>query len=145
MAENKKSDGVTARFYRHMQDEQKKDTNDVFTVSMKKIYFATKDGGIVDSYDLAKASLIIAGEGLDCENLDAVRRFALACAGVVREVDNPSVKYLVANGFKVKAVSLWRDKHPGSTLKEAYSAVNRMEKNLTRMYKKGAEEEKGNG
>lgn len=108
-------------------------------ITIKKIYFATKDGGIIDSYDLAKASLIIAGEGLDCENLDAVRRFALACAGIVREVDNPSVKYLVANGFKTKAVMLWHDKHPGTTLKEAYAAVNRMERNLTRTYKKGAE------
>ena len=110
-------------------------------ITMNKIYFATKDGGIIDQYDLAKAALIVAGKKIDCEDLDAVRRFALACAGVVREVENPSVKYLVANGFKVKAVSLWRDKHPGSTLKEAYIAVNRMEKTMTRMYRKGDKKE----
>ena len=110
-------------------------------VTMNKIYFATKDGGIVDNHDIAKAALIVAGTKIDCEDLDEVRLFAFTCNGVCREVENPSVKYLVANGFKTKAVSLWRDKHPGSTLKEAYIAVNRMEKTMIRMYRKGDKKE----
>lgn len=139
MAENKKSDGVTARFYRRMQEEQKKDTNDVFAVTMKKFYFGTTDGGIVDNYDIAKAAGFVSGVKIDPEDVNRVMEYAWACAGITRVIENPSVKYLVANGFKTKAVMLWRDKHPGATVKEAYTAVTRMERNLTRMYKKGAE------
>lgn len=115
-------------------------------ITFKKIYFGTTDGGIVDNLDIAKAAKIFTDADIDYEDLDRIRCVArMACKGITREIENPSVKYLVANGFKTKAVSLWHDKHPGTTLKEAYAAVNRMEKNLTRMYKKGAEKEEKDG
>lgn len=105
-------------------------------VTMKKIYFATFDGGIVDNYDIAKAALIVGSETFDPEDLDSVRKYVTICAGVIKELENPSVKYLVANGHKVKAVMLYRDKHPGCTLKQAYMAVNNMAKKLKR-YERG--------
>lgn len=93
------------------------------------IYFAANDGKLVTNYELAKMAFVVNGVFIKADNLDMIREFAASCKGILKEV-NPSVKVCLKNGDKVKAVMIYRDRHPGMSLKEAKSIIDDMEKKM---------------
>lgn len=99
---------------------------------MNEIYFGTKDGDLLDGYDIVEIAYVTTGDRISLNDLDSVRNFAKTCKGITREIKNPSVKHLVENGRKAKAVKIYYKKHPGTTLKEAIENVNSIEKNINK-------------
>lgn len=93
------------------------------------IYFAANDGKLITNHELAKMAFVVNGVSIKANDLDAIRKFATSCRGILKEV-NPSVKVCLKNGEKVKAVMIYRDRHPGMSLKEAKSIIDVMEKRM---------------
>lgn len=58
-----------------------------------------------------------------------IREFAASCKGILKEV-NPSIKVCLKNNDKLKAVMIYRDRHPGMSLKEAKFIIDDMEKKI---------------
>lgn len=96
---------------------------------MDEIYFGTKDGGLLDNYDIAKIAYVKSGQIISVADIDGLRDYAKTCKGIAREISNPSVKYLVEHRNKVKAIKLYQRKHPGIGLREAKEAVDCLERN----------------
>ena len=90
------------------------------------IYFATTEGGLVTNRDVAKMAFVVNGDCVDEDNLDEVREYTKKCRGITKEV-NPSIKMCLRNHEKVKAVMIYRDRHPGIGLKEAKDAIDMIE------------------
>lgn len=93
------------------------------------IYFATIDGSLVANYELAKMAFVVNGVSIEANDLDAIREFAMSCKGILKEV-NPSIKVCLKNGDKVKAVMIYRDRHPGMSLQKAKSIIDDMERKM---------------
>ena len=66
------------------------------------------------------------GDYVDEDNLDEVREYTKNCKGITKEV-NPSIKMCLRNHEKVKAIMIYRDRHPGIGLKEAKDAIDMIE------------------
>lgn len=96
---------------------------------MDEIYFGTKDGDLLDNYDIAKIAYVKSDRRIALGDIDELRDYAKTCKGIAREISNPSVKYLVEHGNKVKAIKLYQRKHPGIGLREAKQAVDCLERN----------------
>ena len=90
------------------------------------IYFATTEGGLVTNRDVAKMAFVVNGDYVDEYNFDEVREYAKKCRGITKEV-NPSIKMCLRNHEKVKAVMIYRDRHPGIGLKGAKDAIDMIE------------------
>ena len=93
------------------------------------IYFAAVTGKLVTNHDIAKAALINGEDYVDENNLNEVREYAKKCKGIAKEV-NPSIEMCLQNHQKVMAVILYREKHPGMGVKEAYDTVDLIEAKL---------------
>lgn len=93
------------------------------------IYFAANDGSLFTNHELAKMAFVVNGMSIKADDLDVIREFAVSCKGILKEV-NPSVKVCLKNGDKVKAVMIYRDRHPGMSLMEAKSIIDDMEKKM---------------
>ena len=90
------------------------------------IYFATTEGGLVTNRDVAKMAFVVNGDYVDEDNLDEVREYTKKCRGITKEV-NPSIKMCLRNHEKVRAIMIYRDRHPGIGLKEAKDAIDMIE------------------
>lgn len=97
----------------------------VFFTTMKKIYFATNNNKLVTNYELAKMALVVDNVVLDATDFENIRKYARGCKGIKREV-KPSIKVCLQNGEDVKAVMIYRDRHPGMSLMEARAAIYEM-------------------
>ncbi len=99
---------------------------------MNSIYFGTTENGLIEDYMLRYIAFILTGERIAFDDNETLKEFAKKCKGIRGEVKNPSVKYLVKNGYKVEAMKLYRDKHPGTSLKEAKEIIDAMEEKIKR-------------
>lgn len=95
---------------------------------VKEIYFTTISGKIVNNYDIAKAA-IINGDTIDKYNFDDVRKYAVTCKGIIKEI-NPSIKVCLQNGDRINAIKLYYLRHQGITLKDAKNAIDEMEEKM---------------
>lgn len=93
------------------------------------IYFSTTKGGLVTNYELAKMAYVVNAISIDADDLDAVRKYAKSCKGIRKEV-NPSIKMCLKNNEDVKAIMIYRDRHPGVGLKGAKEAIEDMKAKL---------------
>jgi hypothetical protein len=91
----------------------------------KEIYFTTISGKLVNNYDIAKVA-IINGDTVDECNFDDVRKYAVTCKGIIKEI-NPSIKVCLRNGDRVTAIKLYYLRHPGIALKDARNAIDMIE------------------
>ena len=98
----------------------------------ERIYFLTIDNTIVDNYDIAKASMIVNGINIAADKLDAVKKYALhpSTEGILKEITNPTVDMFLRHGAKVKAIKLYHDQHPGTSLVEAKRIIDEMAKHI---------------
>ena len=98
----------------------------------ERIYFLTIDNTIVDNYDIAKASMIVNGINIAADKLDAVKKCALrpSTEGILKEITNPTVDMFLRHGAKVKAIKLYHDQHPGTSLVEAKRIIDEMAKHI---------------
>ena len=96
---------------------------------MEYIYFSTVDGDMVDNYDLVRMARIVNGYKMNAENFDDIRCYAKSCKGIVKEI-NPSVKHLVKDGRKVKAVMVYHRRHTEMSLLDCKKFIDKMEENL---------------
>ena len=99
---------------------------------MNKIYFATRNGGLVNNYDISKAALIVENKTIDGNNFDEVREFAKNCKGIKKEIENPSVRYLLKRGLKVQAVKIYYDKHPELGFEKSREIVDAIEAKMSK-------------
>ena len=95
----------------------------------EKIYFGTKDGRLVSSTDLVEMAHIVKGIEISVNDFTAIREFADKCQGISKEIKYPSVLYCATHGQLAIAVKLYRYRHPGTGLKEAYDIIKDMENN----------------
>lgn len=103
-----------------------------------KIYFATFDGALLDNHYIARLGALKDGKLVDAEDLGYIREIAASFKGIKKEVQNPSVNYLLKIGRKYSALRLFRDRHPELSLVQAKEAIDRMESSM----RKKAENEK---
>lgn len=98
----------------------------------KRIYFLTIDNTIVDNYDIAQASMIVNGRNIAADNFEAVRKYALrpSTEGILKEINNPTVEMFLRHGAKVKAIKLYYDQHPRTSLVEAKRIIDEMTKHI---------------
>lgn len=94
----------------------------------KEIYFITTGGKLVNNYDIAKAA-IINGDTVDEYNFDDVRKYAVTCKGIIKEI-NPSIKVCLQNGDRITAIKLYYFRHHGIALKDARNAIDEMEEKM---------------
>lgn len=99
---------------------------------MEEIYFGTKDGDLLDNYEIAKIAFIITGKRNSPDDFENVREFSKMCKGIEGEVKNPSIKRLIKNGYKAKAVKICYRKHHGISLIKAKEIVDSMEDNMNK-------------
>lgn len=91
----------------------------------KEIYFTTTSGKLVNNYDIAKAA-IINGITIDEHNFDDIRKYAVTCKGIIKEI-NPSIKVCLRNGDRITAIKLYYLRHHGIALKDAKDAIDMIE------------------
>lgn len=91
----------------------------------KELYFATKDNGIVFSYDIIKAYYLKTGIKIDSDDVDRIRFAAASMAGIDRELKHPSPMFLVKHGHECAAVKVYRDIH-GCSLREAKETIDKI-------------------
>lgn len=94
----------------------------------KEIYFTTTSGKLVNNYDIAKAA-IINGDTVGEYNFDDVRKYAVTCKGIIKEI-NPSIKVCLQNGDRITAIKLYYFRHHGIALKDARNAIDEMEEKM---------------
>lgn len=99
---------------------------------MNEIYFGTTDGDLLDGYDIAKIAYVTTGEKISLGDFEHMREFSKTCKGITKEIKNPSVKKLIKNGHKIKAVKIYYKKHSGISLKEAKEIVDSIEENMNK-------------
>ncbi len=93
------------------------------------IYFADNDGKLITNRELARMAFVVNGKYIDEDDLVAIREYASSCKGIYKEV-NPSIKVCLKNGEKVKAIMIYRDRHPGCGIKKAKDVIEDMEAKL---------------
>lgn len=96
----------------------------------KYIYFGTKDGGLVDHYEIIRMARIVSGKHIDINDVEAIREYARTCKGIKNEIQNPSIKYLLEHGEKFKAIQIYYRSHKEIGLKEAKAIVEQMEERM---------------
>lgn len=100
---------------------------------MDKIYFGTNDGDLLEDYEIRNIAFILSGEHIPYGDMEKIREFAKTCKGIKGEISKPSVKYLVEHCHKIKAVKIYRENHPGISVKEAKDIIDNMEEKLREM------------
>lgn len=96
----------------------------------KYIYFGTKDGGLVDHYEIIRMARIVSGKHIDINDVEAIREYARTCKGIKNEIQNPSIKYLLEHGEKFRAIQIYYRSHKEIGLKEAKAIVEQMEERM---------------
>lgn len=96
----------------------------------RTIYFGTKDGDLISNYEMARIARIVYDNIIDYRDIEAVRAFAKLCKGITKEIKNPSVKFLVEHGHKVKAMRVLRDRNPEMSMVDARNIIDELEENL---------------
>ena len=91
----------------------------------KNLYFALTDNDIAFSNDIIKVHYFMTGTKIDLDDHDAIRRAASTMSAVVRELEHPSVEFLVKHGHIVPAIRLYRDLND-CMLTEAKAAVDKI-------------------
>lgn len=94
---------------------------------MEEVYFGTKDGDLIDRYEISKIAYLTTGIRISTDDISSIREFSKTCKGISGEIKRPSVKWLVQHGHKVKAVKIYYKIHSGISLKEAKEIVDSME------------------
>lgn len=95
---------------------------------MNYIYFATSDFNIIDNVELSKIAMIVHGKEYCDDDFESIREYAKICKGILKEIDNPSVSYLVKHGHKINAIRLLHRLRPELRLTEVKEFVDKMEK-----------------
>jgi|GEM_PF-2868924 len=97
----------------------------------KSIYFGLVGGGTITQFELGVAARIN-GEKLNIHNDKAVREYAAKCPGITKEIEHPSIKYLLTHGNKRLAIKVYYDRYrnKGITFKQAKDKVNAFELKL---------------
>lgn len=90
------------------------------------IYFGTTNGRLIDNFDVAKAAFIVEGKRIEYSDHDAIRQYAASCKGIKKEIENPSVKYLVKRGFKFQAIKVYKQSHPEMSLGEVKEIIEKI-------------------
>lgn len=90
---------------------------------MEYIYFSTIDGDMVDNYDLVRMAKVVNNVDINAEDFEKVRKYAKLCDGICKEI-NPSIKYLVKNGRKVKAAQIYHRRHPELRLSDCKKIID---------------------
>lgn len=98
---------------------------------INEIYFTTTNGKLVTNKDIVTTA-IVNGHYIDMDNIDDIRKYAKACNGIVKEI-NPSIKVCLQNGEKVLAIKLYYNRHPGISLLEAKTAIDKMEEKMKKI------------
>lgn len=93
---------------------------------MTKIYFSTIGGKLIDQYAVTQTAFLKDGIRIGLEDYDDIRAYAAQCAGIRKEVENPSVKYLIRRRCWKQAVNLYHDKHPELSFAQARDAVEKI-------------------
>ena len=97
---------------------------------MGKIYFGTTDGDLLEPYEISRIAFLTIGERISVDDLVSIKSFAASCKEITGEVKNPSIKHLIRDGHKVKAVKIYYKRHPEISLKEAKDIVDSMEEDM---------------
>ena len=94
-------------------------------------YFVTKQGTIVNEYNIKMAAEIVHGVVLDTENefKEYVER---KCSGILFEVVSPRVEDFIVNHQKIAGIRFYynSNREKGITLKEARDYVEELEANM---------------
>jgi hypothetical protein len=91
----------------------------------KTLYFARTDDDIAFSNDIIQTHYFMTGDKINPEDTHSIRKAANDMAGILYELDRPSVERLVKHRHVVSAVRLYRELHD-CTLKEAHDAVQKI-------------------
>ena len=91
---------------------------------MNRIYFALVNGSLIDNYDIARMALAVEGKKLYFTDLDAVREFASTCKGIKKEIEYPSVKYLLKRGAKWQAIQVYHERHPEISISKCREIID---------------------
>jgi hypothetical protein len=91
----------------------------------KTLYFARTDDDIAFGGDIIKVHYFMTGDKINPEDTRSIRKAANVMAGILYELDRPSVEHLVKHKHVVSAVRLYRELHD-CTLHEAHDAVQKM-------------------
>lgn len=94
---------------------------------MKNLYFARKDGALIDSNQIKNMALVVFGKRLKTDA--EIRSFAKECKYISYEVKKPSIKYLLKNGYKLRAIMLCKELND-IPFSEASKIVEKIEKTL---------------
>lgn len=97
---------------------------------MEKIYFATIDNDVIDNFAVSRLALMHDAVRIRHDDVDTLRSYVTVCDGIIREIKNPSIEYLLRNGHKVSAIKVYRDKHPNKSLLDIRNAINRIEEKM---------------
>ena len=93
---------------------------------LKKIYFYTTNGDIVDNFDIAKAALIVRNDVINPSDFDNIREYAQHFRGLRGEIKEPTAEMFLNANHKVKAAMLYREQHPEVSISEAKEIVDKM-------------------
>ena len=97
---------------------------------MKKIYFTTIEKNVIDNFGVSRLALMHDAVRITSDDFDALRSYAASCDGIIREVENPSVEYLLRNGHRFSAYKVFRDKHPDMNFAAVKVAIDRIEEKM---------------
>jgi hypothetical protein len=98
---------------------------------MQYIYFSTVGGDMVDNYELVRMAKVVYDINIYPTDFVEIRKFANQCEGICQEI-NPSVKHLIKNGRKYKALMVYHRKHPEISLNDCKKIMDEIEENLNR-------------
>ena len=93
------------------------------------IIYKLFDGSIVDDYDMKKAFYILFGRHPE-DVPGSYIRFINGCFRTsIAKYYKPTVERLIRDGFKLRAIKLYRDEHDCS-LAKAKEAIEKMQKEM---------------
>lgn len=95
----------------------------------KTLYFARTDDDIAFGSDIIRVHYFMTGDKINPEDTRSIRKAANDMAGILYELDRPSVEHLVKHGHIVSAVRLYRDLND-CTVYEAHTAVQKISKEV---------------
>ena len=102
---------------------------------MNKIYFVTINGNVINNDGIARLAMLHDGEPIMSNDYYRVRKYAETCKGIVKEIKNPSVEYLLRRGYRASAIGVYRDKHPELSFVAVKKAINRIEEKMEKREK----------
>jgi hypothetical protein len=97
----------------------------------KTLYFARADNNIAFSYDIIQAHYLMTSQEIKFDDHEAIRNAAASMSGILRELERPSVKFLVKHGHTVPAIRVYHELN-NCTLHEARDAVQQIVESLQR-------------